>query len=95
MVETGGVAFVAKVPLANNCGLVTSLLQQLGKSLLRQIENIAVAVEAVLVAILAGKNASAAWAADRVGDIAPVEADTLLRECDLCWGSCSPLSHKR
>ena len=67
------VGIALQVPLADDRGLVAGLLQQLGKGLLGAVEAVAVAEEAVDVAVLAGQDDGPAGAADRVGHQAAVE----------------------
>ena len=79
VVESGGVA--DQVPLADDGGLVAGLLEVFGKGRLRAVEFGAVVIdEAVDVRVLAGEDAGARRAADRVGAIRTLENRALLGE---------------
>ena len=68
----------AEVPLADHRCLVAGFLQELGESLLRAVELLAVVDDAVDVAVLAGKDDGPAGRAYRIG------AEAILKEHTFC-----------
>ena len=78
MVETGGLAH--EVPLADQCGLVTGFLEQLGHGLLCAVENAVLVVsEPVFVGVLTGEHAGARRTTERIGDKRAGEFHAVLR----------------
>ena len=55
------------MPFPKDCSLVADVLQELGEGHLLGIETVAIALESVLVTVLASKNTGSAWSADRIG----------------------------
>jgi hypothetical protein len=73
------------MPLANQCGLIASLLQQFRKRWLTAVKTITISIEAVRVTVFAGQNASSAGTANRVGHIASSEPHAVVRKSVDVW----------
>ena len=88
VVEPGRVC--PEMPLANESGLVSGLLEEFRKRNLRAVKAFAVASKAVDVAVLAGENTGPRGTADGIGAEGIDEESPLLREAVDAWGLVDP-----
>ena len=78
MVETGGLAH--EMPLADQCGLVSGFLEQLGHGLLCAVENAVLVVgEPIFVGVFTSEHAGARRTTERIGDKRAGEFHAVLR----------------
>ena len=78
VVEANGIGF--QMPFADDRGVVASFLQRLGSCPLAGVKGVAVAHEAVFVAVLPGENVCARGAADGICTEGVGEHRALLRD---------------
>jgi hypothetical protein len=88
MVKAGWLAF--EVPLADYGSLVTGLLQQLGKRLLRAIKSYFVVNDTVDMTVFTGKDYGPAGRTDTIGTKAVFEKHTLFGEPIEVWCLVNP-----